>query len=458
MKKQRVFIMNAAILTASSVVMRLCNIWFRVFITGKIGASGMGLYQLIFSVFILGIAACTSGIGFAVTRLVAEGRGTRSAVRHCLTVALTLSFVAMTALFLFSDFISVKLIGSASATTPLRLLAPGLPFIATCACLKGYFLAIRNTVVPVCGEILEQIVTIGAALALFRLNMLPLEALMLASTIGEVVSCFYIAIFYLIFVTRRALSNQKTKGILQSILHIAAPVLCGSFLRCLLSSTENILIPRGLKKNGAGEQGSLAQYGEMQGMVMPILFFPSAFLSALSMLLIPEMAEANAGGKKETIQKSASLSIRFTLIFSFMVTSVLIVFADDLGVAFYKSAEVGNILRIMAPIIPLMYLDSVVDGMLKGLDQQIYSLKYNFTDSTMRVILIATTIPLFGIKAYIAILFLSEIYNASLSINRLLKVTKLEVDIVSWILTPAVGAALLYYVMILVKKVICFGI
>jgi len=171
------------------------------------------------------------------------------------------------------------------------------------------------------------------------------------------------------------------------------------------------------------------------------------------MLLIPEMAEANACGKRAVIQKAAARSFRFTLIFSFLITSVLIVFADDLGMAFYKSAEVGNILRIMAPIIPLMYLDSVVDGMLKGLDQQLYSLRYNLSDSVMRVILIAALLPVFGIKAYIVVLFLSEIYNASLSINRLLKVTSLEVDIVGWILTPAVSAALLYYVLILIRRI-----
>ncbi len=456
--KKRVFFLNAAILTASSVVMRLCNIWFRVFICTIIGAAGMGLYQLIFSVFLLGITACTSGIGFAVTRLVAEGHNTRSAVRRCLAIALALSFAAAAALFFFSDFIALKWIGSQPAAMPLRLLAPGLPFIAACACLRGYFLAIRNTIVPVCGEFLEQLATIGAAVLLLGLTAHPLEALMLGSTIGEVFSCAFIGVFYLVFINKRKLHAEKSKGVFQRIVHIALPVQCGSFLRSLLSSTENILIPRGLKKHGAGEEGSLAQYGVMQGMVMPILYFPSAFLSALSMLLIPEMAEANAGGKKEMIQNAASRAIRFTLTFSFLITSLLIVFADDLGMTFYKSAEVGNILRIMAPIVPLMYLDSVVDGMLKGLDQQLYSLKYNFSDSIMRVILIATLIPVFGMKAYIAVLFLSEIYNASLSINRLLKVTSLEVDIISWILTPAVGSALLYYVLILLKKLLCFGI
>jgi stage V sporulation protein B len=456
--KKHIFYLNAVILTASAVILRLSNIWFRVFIFGKIGAAGMGIYQLIFSVFVLGITVCTSGVGLAVTRLVAEGRGTRSAVRRCLAFALSLSLAATAALFFLSDFISVKLIGSPLAAAPIRLLAPGLPFIAACACLKGYFFAIRNTVVPVCGEFLEQLATIGVSLALIGKTANPLEALMLGSTVGEVASFSYVLLLYLIFIKKRNLAKTKSSGMFQRILHIAAPVLCGSFFRSMLNSTENILIPRGLKKNGAGEEGSLAQYGVMQGMVMPILFFPSAFLSALSMLLIPEMAEANAGGNQATIQRAAERAFRFTLMFSFLVTSVLIVFADDLGMAFYKSAEVGNILRIMAPIVPLMYLDSVVDGMLKGLDQQLYSLKYNLSDSMMRVILIAVFIPLFGIKAYIVVLFLSEIYNASLSINRLLKVTSLEVDIIGWVLTPAVSAALLYYVLLLIKKIFCLGI
>ena len=142
-----------------------------------------------------------------------------------------------------------------------------------------------------------------------------------------------------------------------------------------------------------------------------------------------------------------------TLLFSFLITSVLIVYAEDLGELFYGSQQAGAFLRIMAPIIPLMYVDSIVDGMLKGLDQQAYSFRYNFIDSIMRVILIAVLLPLFGVKAYIFILFLSEIFNASLSISRLLKVARVDVDIIGWILTPAVSAALLYYLLTLLRTV-----
>jgi Membrane protein involved in the export of O-antigen and teichoic acid len=455
--KNRLFFWNTVILTVSSVVMRLGNIWFRTLISGLIGAPGMGLYQLILSVFMLGIMISTSGIGFAVTRLVAEGRGTRSAVRQCLVCALALSFAAAALIFFNAGFIARVWISSPAAEVPLQLLAPGLPFIAVCSCLRGYFIAIRNTAVPVFGDFLEQAATIGAVLILLKLTA-PMPAIMLGSTLGEVVSCVYMALLYTVFIRKKNFPVHGKQPVFGSIVHIAAPVLGGSFLRGLLSSAENILIPRGLRKYGANEEDSLAQYGVMQGMVMPILFFPSAFLSSLAVLLVPELAQANAAGDSENIKKAASRAFRFTLTFSFFVTTLLIVFADDLGMAFYRNQEAGTLLRIMAPIVPLMYLDSVVDGMLKGLDQQFYSMTYNFSDSIMRVILIGTTIPIFGIKAYIIILFFSEIYNASLSINRLLKVTSLEVDIIGWILTPAVASALLYYLLILGRKIFLPGI
>ena len=457
MKRRRKFLVNAAVLTAGSVALRFSGLWFRSYISARIGASGMGLYQLIFSIFALGITACTSGIGLAVTRLVAEGRGSKRCILSCLWFALSLSLLAAAALFFSADFAAEKLIGAPAAAAPLRILAFGLPFIAACACLKGYFFANRNTVVPVLGEFWEQLVTIGVSIALLNRTPLPeLDALMLGSTVGEIASCAYVAVLFLAFVRRRGLSGRTGGSVMHSILHIAAPMLFGSFLRSSLSSAENLLIPVGLKKYGAGGTAALAQYGVMQGMVMPILFFPLSFVSSIATLLIPEIAEAAAAKREAAVRREAEQAFRFTLLFGFLTSAVFLVFADELGGAFFGNAQAGSILRIMAPIAPLMYLDNVVDNMLKGLDQQMYSLKYNFSDALMRVALISVFLPVYGIRAYLAILFFSEIYNASLSINRLLKTAKLRVDILGWIIFPAVSGALLYYVLLLLKKTIFY--
>lgn len=170
--------------------------------------------------------------------------------------------------------------------------------------------------------------------------------------------------------------------------------------------------------------------------------------------MIPEIAESSAKHNEKGIQHAAESAFRLTLLFGFPAAAFFMVFAEELGTIFFGSAQAAQILRIMAPIAPLMYIDNVVDNMLKGLDQQMFSLKVNLCDSLMRVALIAVTVPVFGIRAYIVILFASEIFNAALSIGRLLKVTGLQADIINWIIFPAACGSLAFYVMLLIKKII----
>lgn len=449
--KLKQFFLNSVILTATSILLRLSNIGFRTFICAQIGASGMGVYQLIFSVFFMMVILSTSGSSLAATRIVAEGRGTHSSLRQCLIFALGVSFSAAAVLFLVSDTVAIHLLGIQSGL-PLRLLAPSLPFMGVCSCLRGYFMAKRNSVVPSVTDAVEQLITIGSAVLLIQW-LTPLSALMLSSTIGEVISCACIWCLFRADLRKSKPPREKGENQFPRIFHIALPVMGGTFTRSLLNSTENLLIPRGLKSNGANATDALSQYGMIQGMVWPILLFPSSFLSSLAYLLIPELAEANARGNRLCIQKSTARAFRLTLIFSFFITAVLIVYAEDLCGLFYDSPQAGIVLRIMAPIIPLMYVDSIVDGMLKGLDQQLYSFRYNIIDSVLRVSFIAVFVPMYGMKAYLAMLFLSEIFNASLSINRLLKVTKIEVNITEWIIAPAVCAGLFYYFLIFLRRI-----
>lgn len=465
--KKRVFFLNAVLLTASTLLLRTMNMAYRVYLTSKIGAEGMGLYQLVFSVFVLAITLSTSGVSLAVTRLVSEAvadgcpQTVRSGVRKCLCFSLGISFAAMAAMFLSAGWIGHSLLGDERVILPLRLLAPGLPFMALCACLKGYFLAVRGVVKSACAEILEQLVTIGVTVSLFTFLMPHgIEggccAIMVGSTVGEVASFLSVYVMYLFHIRRLRGDRppQKSCGVFHKITHVALPITCSSTLRSGLGTLENILIPVGFRKYGASAQASMSEYGTIHGMVMPVLFFPSSFLIAFSSLLIPEMSEANALGKNRFINRATGRSMQITLLFSIFVTSVFLAFSRELGMLFYQSEQAGLLLRIFAPLVPLFYLDSVVDGILKGLDQQLHSMKYNFSDSAIRVALIFFLIPLTGSRGYICVLFFSTIFNATLSIHRLIKVAQVEIRLLDWILKPALCGGVSVLAIALLSKLL----
>ena len=54
----------------------------------------------------------------------------------------------------------------------------------------------------------------------------------------------------------------------------------------------------------------------------------------------------------------------------------------------YQSEEIGFYLSILGPLMPFMYMESMVDGILKGLGEQLSSFRYTALDSVVRIALI----------------------------------------------------------------------
>ena len=88
-----------------------------------------------------------------------------------------------------------------------------------------------------------------------------------------------------------------------------------------------------------------------------------------------------------------------------------------------------------------MYLDTAVDSMLKGINEQLANVRYNVLDSALTLVLVATLLPKFGIGGYIAVIFISEIFNITLSLRRLIKVTGVRIDMWSFVILPAACAS-----------------
>ena len=448
--KAKLFLKNTVILTVGSIILRLIGVAFGAYLSRQIGAEGMGLYQLVFSVYNFASTLATSGIYLSVTRLVAEGIGRGSyadandAMRKCMIYGVIVSTVAASALYGFSVPIGTKLLDDPRTVLSLRILACALPFMAFSSSLRGYFFAIRNVVKSTSSQILEQlvrmaVVSAGLTILLPKGMTWACAAIALGSVGGEALAFLYTLVLYLRDRRKRNFTPKRQKETTRKVLSITIPVALSSYLRSALVTIENILIPRGFKKYGATGQSALAQYGMMEAMVMPILTFPSAFLTSFSSLLVPELAEAAAVGNRRQINRLASRVMQLTLFLSLPITAAFIAFGEDLGLAVYQSAEAGAMLRVLAPLVPMLYLDTVADAMLKGLDEQVSSLRYSIIDSAISVVLIYLLIPIYGVNGYIAVMFISTFVNAALSINCLVRVTEIPFSLGDWVIKPIIA-------------------
>lgn len=437
MVNRKRLIMNTALLTGSSLAMSAISMAFQVWLAGRIGSAGIGLYQLVLSVAFLCTTFAVSGIRFAATRLVSEELGherswsVAAAMRRCFAYSLFFGLSAMAVLFSFAEPIGFLWIGDARTVKSLKLIAFSMPFLSLSSVMSGYFTACGRVWKPTVVHLGEQLITIGfVAYFLAHSPAGDIEkncaAVMLGNVCGDVISFVCMLLFYLTDRhSVRDYSAQKLK-LTSRMLKVALPLAVSAYARSALSTLEHLLVPRGLKAAGFSADRALSGYGVIQGMVLPIVSFPACILMALAELIIPELTEAQVRGNDGDISKTVSLLIKKGLGYSSAVALVLFVFADKLGVRIYSSPEAGDYLRLLAPLIPIMYTDIVADGCLKGLGQQLWCMGINLLDALLGVLLVWQVVPVFALKGYICIIYFNECLNFALSIMRLRKVTKIR--------------------------------
>ncbi len=464
MRKGKKFILNTIILSLTSLFMRTVGVSFNVYISNKLGASGVGLFQLVMSVYTFAVTLASSGINLATTRLVTEelakgsALGARMAVRRCLGYSLFFGSVAAITLFIFAKPIGEIILSDARTVKSLYALSISLVPIALSAALSGYFTAVRRVIKTASAQIFEQFIRISiAVIGLSILAPKGIEyaclAIVAGGSIAEILSFVYEFVLYKSDIKKCKGKMPATKGMLKRLISIAMPVAISSYARSALTTIEHILVPPKLREYGYSKETALAKYGVVHGMVIPVLLFPSAFLTSFSLLLVPELAECNANRNIRRIHYIISRVFHVTLIFAIGVSGIFFAFSQDLGIVIYKSLDAGMYLKIFAPLISVMYLDSVVDGMLKGLNQQLSSMQYNVIDSFVSVVLVCFLIPEYGIGGFVAVIFTCELLNGFLSLNRLIKVTDFKIEYFNWVIKPIIS---IFSSVIAVKTAVCF--
>lgn len=452
--KKTIFIKNALILTATSLILRFAGIIFKVWLAAEIGSEGVGLYQLIFSVYVLASTFATSGISTAVTRLLAEEsalgskKGVIKILKKSIFLTLVIAFLSVVLIYFGSDFIAANILKDSRTSFALKALPLALPFMGISGCLRGYFIARRNVTPNSLGQIFEQAARIALILFFVKrfLNFgieYALLGIMLGDALAEALGTLILFIIYRFDKKHLDRLNGRPTpdyNILKKIRHIALPITSGRYLNSLLRTAENILVPLNLAKYPLASASALSQFGMIKGMALPILFFPSAILNAVSTLLIPEISEAVAKSRLSPIKYTTTRIIKITLLLSFIFGAIFFISGDKIGTLIYKESGVGRLVKLLAPIVPFMYLDSIADGLLKGLDQQLFCFKTAIFDSAVRIILILIVLPFFGLNGFIGIMYFSNFLTCFCNVKRLIKVSGATLSPIEDIILPSILA------------------
>lgn len=420
--KKNEFIGKVSSLSLSMLIIQSTSMGFSVYLSTRLGAEQMGIFHMIMSVYAFAVTVASSGIPLASTRLVSEEPSQslrKTILKKCIFLSLVFSAVAMLCLVLFSDKISHLLFKDTGVSLHLKLLGASLPFIAVSGAIRGYFTGMQKVTLITSSIMAEEFASLFSVLILLKLPLFKNSGALIPITAELISSAFsFVFTFGMYVLSTSKYMPAPKKNCTASILSISAPVALGSYIRSSLGAAENLIIPSSLS---AFSGNGIKQYGTVKGMAMPVIMFPYVFLQSFTSLLVPEISSRNTKSKKSVLSASVK-SIKSTLLFSFAVFLLLLFFGRWIGVYLYGDWEVGLYITALSLLAPLMYIDTVTDSLLKGLNEQVYSLKVNIADSLLRIPLICFLLPRTGVWGYIAVLYISETLNLALSLHRLKKI------------------------------------
>lgn len=460
--RTRKFFLNALSLTATALLIRGVSVIFNVYVSNKAGSEAMGLFSLLGSIYSFSLTLATAGINLGTTRIISDALAvgdTRLAKRsaaHAIAVCSVSGIIATILLLTFAEPLSLNVLGDSRAIRPLRVLALTLTPVALSSCLSGYFTAVRRVKLNASFGIISQFVKIIATVLLLgRLVLLGTEQACIALVIGGAIAEFFsLALSLMLYLydkrkltspltSTNAQSDNGNSSITRKLLSITLPVTLSACIRSALSMLQHILIPKGIEKSGKSWGAALSSYGALHGMALPLLLFPSAILMAFSGLLIPEISECCAQKDTARLERTAYRTLSLSLFFSIGVSCIMLFFSTELGLCIYSNTETAQYIRILAPLVPVMYIDSAVDAILKGSGHHVYSMNVNIADTLTACIFALTLIPRIGIWGYIISIYATEILNTTLSLIKMFSVTKMRPRILHQIAMPilcAIGA------------------
>lgn len=442
-------------MTVFSLINKLLGVFLRLFLSARIGSEGMGLYQLIMSVYTMFSTFATAGFAVSVSRLIAEkderSEGdARQLLKNSFFASAAVSVLSSGLMLFGAEFIAKAFLSDARCARPLMILALSMPFMALAACLKGWFLAKQRVAVTSSSSLFEQIVKISVIAVLLNLVMQGKNdigelctGIVLGVTLSEICSFTYLLLFCVVPARRRrskALATESARDSMRSLISVTLPISLSVYLTSILHTAETLLIPYVFEGYSGDRSEALSQFGMIRGMVVPILFFPFAFLASVVSVFTPEISRLNLLTDRRPLKMRVSSIMSFVSILSVAVGGLFFFLPAEIGEAFYPGESTAEAIRILALVTPFMYVETVSDGLLKAIGGQVQTLKFSVYNSVLRVVLIILFVSRTGATGYLWLLVISNSFTYLLCRRQLYKTLSVGPRWLTDVLLPLGGA------------------
>jgi len=414
-----------AIVTIFSIITRALGFLFRIFLSRKLGAVGLGIFQLSSSILGLFLTLVSSGLPLTTAKLVSKYNTENNLLKKSkvvttsLLIAISVAVISSFTLYILKDFWNIILTNSQSVEV-LLILIPSILFSAIYAVFRGALWGDGDYFNCGLTELIEQIVRFTFTF-IFLLNITDTFVAVKNSALAFNLTCLISAIITILIYFKKNGKLCFKKGEYKSIIKSSAPITGIRVANSFVQPLTSLIIPNMLILSGFSATDAIASFGVIMGMTFPLLFVPMTVVGSLSMVLIPSISslisKKNYSEIENNITQSLQISMFISIIFVVLYSSV----GDLIGIILYNNAMSGILLQLAGVCVMPITLCNLTGSLLDALNLEMKSfINYIIGSIVLFVCLIALT-PIIGINSVIVSFFLSM---STISLLNLVKIKK----------------------------------
>ena len=490
------------ILLIAGVLNRILGFIPRITLPRIIGAEGVGIYQLSYPFLIVLLTFITGGIPLAIAKWIAEAqsvgddRRVKQIFRTAMILSVSIALFLTSIMLLFAPVFIKYVIPDPRVYQSFLMMSPLLLIVGVSAVYRGYFQGKQNMIPSAVSQTVETIIRIifslvlaywllpyglawGAAGAMLGVVMGEIGglAVMLLSHVRDkkkrpaVVADLTItsenASVHNVTEQSNALETESflaveakekgSKSILAKLLTLSIPVTGSKLVGSLSYLLESIFTARSLAAAGIITGVATAQYGALQGMIMPLILLPTALTYSLAVSLVPSLSEAVAQKQYHLIHKRLHQSMRISLVAGAPFTIIMFIFAAPICELLYAHGEYAPLLQLIAPIGIFIYLQAPLQATLQALEKPGVALMNTFIGAFIKIglIIILGSNPQLGIKGVLIAIAINTVLVTLLhgySVKRYVGFKMHTMDFIKVGASIIITGAFAQYVMSLLAK------
>ncbi len=370
-KEKQNYVHGAVILTVGVIIMKVLGAIYKIPLGNILGDEGYSMFMGAYSIYFIFFTLATAGLPVALSRLIAESdangraKNEEKTFRVARWTFFVIGLVFALVMFLFPDWLAAEYLENPDAAMSIKAMSPAILLVCIVSAYRGYCQGNGNMIPTTVDEVLEVLFKVISGLILSYViikstGSLPLGSAgaILGVSIGSVISLGYMVVY-----KRRHASQlaspytgghapddtpeddnvvDSTGKIVKDILRIGIPIAFGACIMALLNSVDSKLCMNRLQSAaGFTYKEAKVLYG-VYGKGQTLFNLPAAFITPLTISIVPAISGAIARGAKGEAAKVSEDSLRISAVISLpMGAGLAILAAPIFGVLFPNSHKAG---------------------------------------------------------------------------------------------------------------------